>query len=810
MGQSTTLGQLIKDRFGGTLVATSVGDMSIIITNDPDYDAKTWTVTATGAPKSYPYMLFGNEALSLTDISVSLTFNGPKKAATGVIRADLDFGGIDFDVDIALSRQVETFSLTSQLGAPVSLASVVKKLGARTAPSDMKTTLIDLIAMSIAYDGKAGWTLSSKARLSQTEFLPFASGTTDAALMLEYRGQKKLKRTTFELAVQTRIGQTGHLALSYDFAAKPTAATSVLKGSLQTDAGAPIVFEDMLRAVGLKAQTKGATTVSAPKGLDIAAGQVVLDFANHTLLVSGQNSLKEDAFVYLERDAESRNLALGVATEKGWKMADLSPEFAVVDEVLTFRQSFLAVATGHVSIANEIFPKLGKHAFTLEKGLNVGLDLAMDRSQTSLLGKAVSGLLGGTPELLLQATLGPSAKDTEFSATLGNLDLSLDVPGARKPATMEIRNARLILSLQPSFEVVGDVLFPAPQGQHVEVSGAVRVEETTAGPVLSFSGNAKDPSTSLTPPKNASGVKLTEIGASFSVEPEAFVMGLHGAMWIGKENASFGFAFALPELAPTFVSATYSHLDLAPMFKALCHEAKLPKELRSGISFRNLEIWSCTDPSGTCRISKDVCYRDGFRFTGDATVFRFPAHADLKVTTAGMSGSLQMGKALSVPGIFTIADAKDQAKGPQFAFDTDRSPHLLADYYVNVLGVSDTTTLTLTNSGFWLKTKIDFKGESITLKCGLGADSRGRFTAAISAHADFGKKPIKLTGKLKLSTLDISMSSKTGVFTVGATAHYGLLPKSTTVTISLKDIAHKLVHLGKEIEKELQKMRNWF
>ena len=808
MAQTTTLGKLIKDKFGGTLAVTSIGDIKIVITNDPDYKAKTWTVTATGASKSYAYPLFGNDALSLKDISVSLTYNGAKRAAKGLLRADLNFGGIDFDVEVALSKRTESFSLTSQLSRPASLSSVVSKLSASKAkaPGQMKETLIDLITMSIERDGKKGWTLASKGRLKQADFLPFASSATSLSLMIEYSGKKKLKLTRLGLEGETRIGKSGALSIGYTFGPK----ISVLSGKLKTDPKSPVVFEDVLKVLGLKGSGPRTDKLSTPKGLDMVAGELTLNLADQNLLVAGRNSLKEDAFIYVARTTDSPTLALGVATQKGWKMSDLSRDFAVVDKVLTFRQSFLALSTSNVSIESKFFPKLGAHTFDLTTGLNVGADLAMNKSQSSVLGKAVSGLLGGTPELLLQASIGPSAKDTTFSANLGNLDLHLKVPGSRKPATMEIKRAKMELSLEPSIAVSGDVLFPAPQGQTVEVTGAVKAEETKAGPVLSFVGHAHDQSKSLAPPKNATGLTLKDIGASFSIEPEAFVIGLDGSMWIEKESASFGFAFALPELSPTFLKASYSHLDLAPMFKVLCRDAKLPRELKGGISFSNLLIWSCTDPSGTCRLSDESCYDDGFAFKGDADIFNFPAHADLQVTTKGMSGSFSTGKAFGVPKVFTVADASDHSKGPQFAFSTSKTPYLHASYFVDVLGFSDTTSLELTNQGFSLSAEIKFKGEKISLDCVLGARSPGRYVASISASADFKRHPIDLGGGLKLKSVSISMSSKTGIFSVKAKAKYGPLPKSANITISLKDIAHRLDRLGKEIEKELGKIGNWF
>ena len=303
---------------------------------------------------------------------------------------------------------------------------------------------------------------------------------------------------------------------------------------------------------------------------------------------------------------------------------------------------------------------------------------------------------------------------------------------------------------------------------------------------------------------------LKDIGASFTIEPEAFDIGLDGCLWIDKESASFAFSFALPELDPTLLKASYDHLDLVPMFKVLCGEASLPEQLSGGFSFSNLLIWSCTDPSGTCRPSDGSCYDVGFAFRGDATVFNFPAHADLQVTTKGMSGSLSTGKPLAVPGVFTVADASDRSKGPQFAFDTTKPPFLHASYFVDVLGFSDTTSLDLTAEGFLLNAAIRFKGEKITLRCILGARSPGHYVASISASASFKKHPIDLGSNLKLTSLSISMSSTTGIFSVRASAMFGPLMRSANVTISLEDIAHKLENLGKQIEKELSKPGNWF
>ena len=219
MPQPTTLEDLIKEKFGGTLAVTSIGDLRIVITNDPDYSATKWTVTATGASRDYAYPLFGNDALTLADISISLTYRGPKEAAEGLIRADLDFGGIDFDVEISLSMGTERFNLISQLSAPVSLTKVVGKLSAGKAkvPEAMTGTLIDRIAMSIEKAEKSGWKIASEGRLAGTGFLPFSGKATSLSLTVEYGGKKKVKLTRLGLEGRTSIGKSGTLSLGYTF-----------------------------------------------------------------------------------------------------------------------------------------------------------------------------------------------------------------------------------------------------------------------------------------------------------------------------------------------------------------------------------------------------------------------------------------------------------------------------------------------------------------------------------------------------------------------------------------------------------------
>jgi hypothetical protein len=125
---------------------------------DPDFDARTFTVEATGTDKNYCYSLFGNQALSLEDVSLKLTYNGPGKAATGAISADLDFAGIDLDVRITLSKAAESFSVISQLADPISLLKVVESLSGKkvAAPPGLAKTRIKSMGMSIAVDDRSG------------------------------------------------------------------------------------------------------------------------------------------------------------------------------------------------------------------------------------------------------------------------------------------------------------------------------------------------------------------------------------------------------------------------------------------------------------------------------------------------------------------------------------------------------------------------------------------------------------------------------------------------------------------------------
>lgn len=804
MPTSTTLARLIKQHFGGTLAAGTIGDIEIVVTNDPDYEAKRWTITATGASKRYQYPLFGNDALSLTDISVSLSFDRDK-GASGTVNADIILGGVDFAVQITLSNGTEQFTISSQMTEPVELGKVVSKIGGRsvTMPSAMKGTAIDVFGMGITHDDKAGWTVCANGRLQQPDVLPFKSGTTQLNLNVVFSGKKRVKLTTLGLVGETKLSKTGVLSLGYAFSSK----ISALAGILQTDAGKPITFEDLSSAVGVR-KGRSRKAVHTPRGLDLAAGELVVDFENESLLLSGRNSLGEDGFLFVGLEAEARVMALGVATEPGWHFGDAAKEFAVIDDVLTVKQGYLAVTNRDVSITSTVFPKLGEHDFHLTAGLNIGAELAMDQSQSSTVGKALVGLLSGTPSLLLQAALGPNPKDTTFTAGLGNLDLNLQGPDPQT-VVLHIKSARINVTLEPSVSLSGAVAFPTPARGRIDLNGFVTLKATPGGPVIAFGGHALDQEAAMPPPENATGLKLTGIGGTFTLAPEALVVELDGTMWIGRDKAQFAFGVTLPELEPTLLEAHYSRLDLTSMFRALCPHATLPKALSGGISFQNLSVWSCSDPSGTCVLSDGSPRDRGFAFNGDASVFNFPAHADLSMTTKGMSGKISMRKAVSVPKVFTISDATDHSKGPHFAFQTEKSPYLDAAFYVDVLGFKDSTTLQLSDKGFLLKAHFSFKGKSIDLACVLAATANRHLSAAISGKGKFRASPLDLGSGIKLSDLSVSLSSKTMSFSVKAKAKIYGVSKTAIVVITLAQIEHKLVQLGHEIETELRKISSW-
>ena len=60
-----------------------------------------------------------------------------------------------------------------------------------------------------------------------------------------------------------------------------------------------------------------------------------------------------------------------------------------------------------------------------------------------------------------------------------------------------------------------------------------------------------------------------------------------------------------------------------------------------------------------------------------------------------------------------------------------------------------------------------------------------------------------------MSYIDISFSSRSGIFSVEADAKFGKIPKSAKVQISLSDIEHKLERLGAELEHKLSQFKNW-
>ena len=63
MPETTTLGALVEQHFAGKLVVANIGDMKIVITNDPDFEAARFSVTAVASRSTNP--LLGNDAHAL-------------------------------------------------------------------------------------------------------------------------------------------------------------------------------------------------------------------------------------------------------------------------------------------------------------------------------------------------------------------------------------------------------------------------------------------------------------------------------------------------------------------------------------------------------------------------------------------------------------------------------------------------------------------------------------------------------------------------------------------------------------------------
>lgn len=813
MATRTTLGALVDDYFRKTLLVTSIGDMKIAITNDPDFDAKSFKVTAAGTRRDYAYPLFGNKALALKDIGITLAYNGPGKPATGTIAADLNFGGIDLNVTITLSRQTESFSVASQMLDPISLMKVVDMLsgGKSVAPPGLEKTAIKSFAMDIAHDAKAGWTVRATGKLNQKWKLPIGRQSVDAALSAVYQGTSSLKLKSLGVSGAFTLGQGRTMTLAYAFGRK----LSQLTGTLDAG-GPPIVIADLMKLFGIRIAGTFPDTLASPKGVDLASGAMTLDFETPAVQISGRNSLAQDAFVRAEKIGTKWGVALGIGTGPGWKMADLAKALKPVDDFLSFRQSFVAISTADMEIDDSVFAALGKHRFHLNKGLTVGAAIHLDNKQTSPLAKALHGLLGGDIDLFLEGGIGADREHVFLNAALEDLHLQFDVPGKRKKQTLHISGPHVEFTLQPALSLGGIVAFPTTQpGETIDVGGRVEFEAGPAGVAMTFSGFVHDHKQQLPPPKNATGVQLHKIGGLIKAAPDVLELGLDGSMTIGTEAADFAFDFAVaPELMPTFLYAHFTRLDLAPMFAALCTGGKLPKGLRKGIEFENVTIFSCTDPSGHCSFSDGTPVKEGFGFSGDANVFGFPADAALSITTAGMSGKLEMGKAVSIPGIVTLSDAHNRKKGPVFDFNTSTSPYMDADYLIDILGVTNKTDLHFTNEGFWLKTSITFKKRTLWLRCVLGATRPGHYTFTIEGGGDFTRNPIDIVhtawGMLRLTEIDIHLYADKALFSVHAEARIGkVIKRHADVHISLKTIGNDLKKLGGQLERVLGNHKHW-
>lgn len=806
MATQTTLGNLIDQHFRGTLCVTSIGDMKIVITNEPDFDARTFTVDAVGISKKYGYPLFGSGAFTLTDIELSLTYNGAGKASTGSIRADLDFAGIDLNVKVVLSKGAESFSATSQLTQPVALTSVVKNLtGSAPArpPGIAKSARIQKVGMTIVLGGATGRSISVDCKLDSKWNLPIANGTqsVSAGFIIEYAGKRTLDLVKLGLEGDLRVTTTRSLGLSYEFGK----TLSKLTGTLSAGA-APVVPADLVKLFRIPVPRGFPGSFAAPKGVDLASAALVVDFENDMIQLSGRNSLEEDAFVRAGRLGGEWIFAIGIATSPGWKMASLSSELEPVDSFLSLEQSFLVISTADQKIDDSIFSRMGSHSFDVVEGLNVGAAIKLDGKQTSGFAKTLRGLLGKDTALFLEATLGTKPKSVTFSAEFeGEIGLRFKVPNKAKPAIVRVEGPKLLFSLEPSLGIFGGVEFPTTSGP-VEISGGVDITPTA----ITFREHTE---LSIKPPKSAGGLQLKSIGGVLSAEPGAFEIELDGDMYIGDKSAGFAFQIAVPEMVPTYLYARFQSLDLAPMFKALCKSGTLPKSLSSGISFHDSLVWVCVSPRGKCERSDGTTVDAGFAFAGDANVFGFPAAAAVSVTDRGMSGKLAMPKSLGIKGIFVISDANNPRRGPQLALDTSKSPYLNASYYVNVLGVTDTANLELTNQGFLLITAVGFHGRSIKIRCILGI--RRTYTIEIGGDGNFNRNPIVINksigalGHLKVTIYSVSIGFSLKSQSFHASISYkikGFRRTTKSVVVTLREIGNDIGKLGKKIEQAFSKI----
>lgn len=155
MGQKTTLGALIDAQFKSTLTVDAISGLPIEITNDPDFDAKTFTVKADGVVGPAGYPLFKDTHLALEAISVELKYNGARKKATGTVTGVLVRDGVEISVTITLSKDTETLEgkLTKK-SKPFGFATALGFLGLSGPASHLPVTPsnIDLVELKITID----------------------------------------------------------------------------------------------------------------------------------------------------------------------------------------------------------------------------------------------------------------------------------------------------------------------------------------------------------------------------------------------------------------------------------------------------------------------------------------------------------------------------------------------------------------------------------------------------------------------------------------------------------------------------------
>ncbi len=805
MPKTPTLGEVIDQHFRGTLAVFSIGKLPIKITNDPSFEKRTFTVEAVGATGPDGFQLFDSDDLVLDGLTLSLTYNGPKEAATGTITGKMAVASVPLSVTITLSKEAESFSVESKGFKPLSIAKFASTIAGKKleSPPGLDGVKISDLSVSITVAKKMR-TVQVDGTLSDRWDLPFGDKVT-TALVATWKGKASVALSELRLTGQIGLPRDRQIDLAYDLSDKDR----LLTGSFDAKKS-PFLPADALALFGVDMGRGFPNSFAKPKGLDLARFAFKLDFEQDAVTLEGANSLGDTATVYaFKADDGGWQFAFLISTGKGWKAKDLSKELKPVDDFLALDQAFIGVATDSISVDGDIHPELGSHHFSMHTGLNLGAAITLDARQGSMLAKSVYGLCGRL-DFMLAGSIGPQPSDVALTAVLDDMRLSLPNPGKGR-TQLVMSDCQLTFSLPLSVSLGGTVVFPATKkGETVDVTGDVTFQVDP--PSISFKGDAKIGS--LPPPKGADGLELEEIDGSFTIDVEGVVIGLGGTVLIEKTKGEFHLAFALPELEPTFLYADIHQLDLAPLFEALCTEAKgrLPKPISKGIQFKELKLWDCNDVQ--CNLSPNRSVKTGFGFLSDAVVFGFPCDAEIEISTEKLVGKLCMGKAISIPG-FAVSDARDHTKGPQFDFDTSQKEILVADYRMVVFGFENQATLDFGPEGFSFSGGLRFASESLKATCSLGI-AGGRFTGRIVCVGKFGKRPIvfKLSRSLsvKISSVRVLLSTSGRFsYTVKARVINPLKDynKTITGTITLGRIGHQLHNLGREIEKDAKNIKKW-